>query len=293
MVDVGITLQPERRYLDLVTPLAEAAADYVEVAPETLWRRDADDRIVPNGFHREIAAFVASTKKPVVAHGTGLSLGSAHTADDERAARWIERIAADHETFRFAWYTDHLGVTTLAGRVLGLPIALPHTAEAAALVRRRLAMLQQVVPDVGFENTVFYFLLGDWLREPEWIAHALDLPRAWLLLDLHNVFTTAWNLDADPRAWLERIDLSRVLEIHVSGGRDSDPAWLPDRSTLRLDSHDDGVPEPVWELLAEWAPRCPNLRGVTVERMEGTVDAADVATLERELARAREVLVGG
>lgn len=42
----------------------------------------------------------------------------------------------------------------------------------------------------------------------------------------------------------------RVLELHLSGGSDSGPDWLPSRRVLRLDSHDGAVPEPVWRAFA-------------------------------------------
>ena len=59
---------------------------------------------------------------------------------------------------------------------------------------------------------------------------------------------------------------------------------------MRLDSHDCAVPEEVWSLLDTTVPRCENLRGVTLERMEGTVEPDDVAVLAAELRRVREVI---
>jgi uncharacterized protein (UPF0276 family) len=107
---------------------------------------------------------------------------------------------------------------------------------------------------------------------------------------LHNLYPSAINLGYEPEAWLDRVDLARVIEIHLAGGRDADAVWLPEGVRLRLDSHDDRVPEDVWALYERVAPRCPNLRGVTLERMEGTVlcdrDAADVAA---DLERARDL----
>jgi uncharacterized protein (UPF0276 family) len=113
-----------------------------------------------------------------------------------------------------------------------------------------------------------------------------------LLLDLHNVFTTAVNAGFEPERYLAALPLERVIELHVSGGADSDPAWLPDGRTLRLDSHDHGVPEEVWALAESVLPRCPNLRGLTVERMEGTVGDDDVGLLREELRRARRIAEG-
>jgi len=289
VIPVGFTLQPDRAFLELTRPLVDAA-DYFEVAPETLWRDDGEGNLVPNGFHRSFFELRRSTGKWFVAHGVGYSLGTACAQDARRRRAWRERVAADRRAFRFRWWTDHLGATSVDGRVLTLPVPLPMTARAAATVRRRLAEMQTVVPDVGVENNVAYFLLGAPLEEPSFLATVLRAPRTHLLLDLHNLYTMSVNFGFDPAEYVRRLDLSRVIELHVSGGVDADPAWIPGARPLRLDSHDDAVPEPVWRLVEEVAPRCPNLRGVTLERMEGTVADADVPGLVQELRRLQRIV---
>jgi uncharacterized protein (UPF0276 family) len=59
---------------------------------------------------------------------------------------------------------------------------------------------------------------------------------------------------------------------------------------VRLDSHDAEVPAPVWELLAWVRPRCRRLRGVTLERIEGSIGGSDVRALRGELRRIRKVM---
>jgi hypothetical protein len=98
------------------------------------------------------------------------------------------------------------------------------------------------------------------------------------------------NLKFDADAYLAALDLSAVIEIHVSGGSDSDPRWLPSGARVRLDGHDAAVPEAVWALLARVVPRCAHLRGVTLERMEGTVDASELPALRAELRRIRALV---
>jgi uncharacterized protein len=296
VIPVGFTLQPDAAFLDLLGDVVRREVDYYEVAPETLWRCAEDgDEAAPlreNGFHRAFAALGAEQDKPFVAHGVGFSVGTTSRADAPRRRRWLDRLRKDQATFRFRWYTDHLGASSLAGLALTLPLALPMTAHAAAVVRRSLSALGEIVGDVGVENTVAYFLLGDPLDEPAFLARVLRGPRTHLLLDLHNLFTMAQNFGFEPEAYLGRLDLGRVIEIHLSGGSASDPDWLPSRRVVRLDGHDDAVPEAVWRLFERVAPRCPNLRGVTLERMEGTVGEADVPVLREELRRARRVLAG-
>ena len=288
-VGVGFTLQPEERYLTLLDRELREEPDYLVVAPETTWKPGDEEAFAPNGYHRVFQELKRETGKACVAHGVGFSIGSA-VRDEERDARWLARIARDHALFDFRWYTDHLGATVLDGRELTLPLALPYDDEACAAVGLALDRLQTIVPDVGFENSVFYFHFGDPLEEPAWIAQVLAGPGRHLLLDLHNVYTTACNTGFEPERYLERLPWERVIELHLSGGDHSDPGWLPSGKSLRLDSHDHGVPDEVWALFESALPRCPNLRGVTLERMEGTVEEDDVALLRGELRRVRRTL---
>jgi hypothetical protein len=292
VIPVGISLQPDEEFLELLGGVIRDEAGFYEVAPETTWRLDAAGALVDNGYFRRFAALREETGKPFVAHGVGFSVGTAARADAARKRRWIERLRQDHATFGFLWYTDHLGASSLAGQAVTLPLGLPMTPYAATVVRRSLRAMAQVVPDVGVENTVAYFTLGDPLEEPAFLRSVLRAPRTHLLLDVHNLFTMAQNFGFDAAEYVARLDLERVIEIHLSGGCDSDPGWLPSRRVMRLDSHDEGVPEPVWQLFEAVAPRCPNLRGVIVERMEGTVGQADVPVIREELRRAARTLRG-
>ena len=289
MIPIGFTLQPEEKFLELTAALLRRV-DYYEVAPETTWRAGERGEFLPNGFHRYFTALGKKTGRPFVAHGVGLSLGSASASDRARRRKWLARLAIDQRQFHYRWYTDHLGASALDGLALTLPMPLPMTAEAAKVVRRRLAEMQRVVPHVGVENNVAYFLLGDPLEEPGFLGACTGAPKTHLLLDVHNLHTMAVNFGFDPEAYLSRLDLSRVIEIHLSGGSFSDGSWLPSGRVMRLDSHDAAVPEEVWTLLARVLPRCRRLRGVTLERMEGTVDEDDVPLLAEELARLRRLV---
>jgi uncharacterized protein (UPF0276 family) len=290
---IGLVLQPEAQYLDCVEPLLPLA-DYLEVAPETLWWHREDGELRPNGYHARFAKLREKLELPFVAHGVGYSVGSGTRGDAARRRRWLTQVALDHRTFDFRWWTDHLGATVVDGLALALPLPLPMTAGSAAVVRRRLAEMQRIVPDVGVENSAQYFVVGDPLDEPAFLRRILSRPRVHLLLDLHNIHTMAVNLGFDPAAWLARAAdadvFANVIEIHVAGGSWSDPAWLPSGRELRLDGHDAAVPEPVWDLLGAVLPRCTALRGVTLERMEGTVTDADVPELREELHRLRSLM---
>lgn len=273
---IGLALSGRQSHLDLLAPLVEQV-DFLEVCPEQLW--DSLERLSPR------ADRYATLGKPLVAHGLGLSLGT--PGETERVDRWLAQIARLHQKLDLQWYTDHLGAShTPGGLVTGLHQPLPHTEEAVAAVRERFDRLRTVVPLVGFENTVFYYTLEDPFREAAFYNRLCRETGARLLLDLHNLYTHCRNFALDRWDFVAEIELANVLEIHLSGGSESDQSWL-EGPALRLDSHDGPVPEEVWELAEAVLPRCPNLKGVTLERIEGTVKPEEIPHLSEELARLR------
>ncbi len=287
----GFVLHPEPQYLHLCREIIEDEADFLEVAPETFWQAGPAGRPEPSPWADVLDELRRRSGKPLVAHGVGLSPGTAagDSGDEERLERWLAQIARDQERFGFLWYTEHLGWIQAEGREAVLPLPLPATEEAVRTVAHRLGRLRPIVPAVGFENQVSYFALGEVREEPTFWNRICTEGDLWLLLDLHNCWTQCVNFGVPLEEYLAGIDLARVLEIHLSGGSDSEPGWLPSGRVLRIDSHDGPVPEPVWRAFAALRPRCPHLRGVVVERMGWAVTADDVPALRDEVRRARRI----
>lgn len=285
---VGFSLSPDPTFIQRCAPVF-AAVDYLEVLPESLVTPRDNAAFTPNGFFRRAADLQQRLGVPLVAHGSGLSVGTAHPVDGARHQRWLERARALGERLGFPWYTDHAGVTAPGGLNLTLPMDFPHSKGLRDASRKRLTALADAVGvPVGIENSVMYAPFADPADEPAWLHGLLGDQHVWLL-DVHNLWTHARNFGIDVEAWLHRAPLDRVIEIHVSGGVDADPRWTEGRS-WHLDSHDSPVPEPVWDLLTAVLPRCANVRGVTLERLEGTVNDEDLPGLLSEVARIRAIL---
>jgi hypothetical protein len=285
---VGLPLYSDLEYLELARELIEDEADYFEVNPETLWRPELG-ALVRNDYHALFQEIRQRSGKPFVAHGLAFSLGSPPDGDQDRTDAWMERLRDDQDIFRFEWLTEHLGWTQVDGLQATLPLPLPFHEESVRAVAARMRLLGSVVPSVGFENNADYFCLGDPAGWPDLINTLCRESSCGLLLDLHNLYTQCLNWKQDPAETLDRLDADAVLEIHLSGGSESDPGWLSSGRIFRLDSHDGPIPEPVWTLVERALPRCRNLRGVTVERLNGTFKAAEVPALRAELRRAKEL----
>lgn len=287
---VGFSLHPDLEYLELTRDIIENDADYYEVNPETLWRQEGD-RLVRNGFHNLYRQFRDRSRKPFVAHGLGFSLGTPVDApgEPERIAAWMERLRDDHSEFRFPWISDHLGWQIAEGIQANLPLPLPFTAECVEVVASRMRLLASVTGLAAFENNVSYFSLSDSAGEPEFFNAICRAAPCRMMLDLHNVYTQGVNDGLDPADYVDRLDLGAVVQIHLSGGAQSDPAWVPQGRVFRLDSHDGPIPEEVWSLLERVLPKCSGLRGIVVERLNATFTAADVPALADEVRRAKRL----
>ena len=115
------------------------------------------------------------------------------------------------------------------------------------------------------------------MAEPEFL-NRLD---SALLLDLHNVHTNALNHGFDPIGFVDALDLSKVLEIHIAGGNEIGGVYT--------DSHAGPCPDGVWELLDYVTARSPNLLGITFEFHESYYPALEESGIEAQLAQARAI----
>ncbi|MBI5202561.1 MAG: DUF692 domain-containing protein [Elusimicrobia bacterium] len=177
---------------------------------------------------------------PVVAHGVGLSLGSADGLDPAYAGPLVEFL----DFLRPAWFGEHLAFTRAGGRDLGHLGPLPFNAESVRAVARNAASIKAELPcPLLLENISTPFLLpGSVWSEPEFVARALDAADCGLLLDLHNLHADAHNQGFDAEAALDAMPIERAVEVHVAGGF-REGRWL-------VDSHTKPPPDAVFDLLA-------------------------------------------
>ena len=266
------------------------AVDFVEISPETLstpvlvggqleFCLDAD----------RLRAFRACTAGlPVVLHGVELSLGAAD-GWEQGALRLYDAFIEEVDV---RWLSEHLSYQTWRGRGgekrwTGVPLPLPATSEAVALVRSRRQMLEEHFQrPVLVENLVHYFprLPSDCgLDEMTFLNAVAHGGRGGLLLDLFNLYCNAKNRNEDARESLFRLDLNLVVEMHLAGG--------PEVEGLLLDGHDRAVPEEVWSLLQLALSRAPRCRGVVFEVLDAVAPQLGEARICDELARLRDETV--
>lgn len=280
---VGFTYLPG---LQAAAGPLEGLIDFFELSPDALCCERVRGGARSLDYHPQMLSEALScfTRRPIVVHGLGLSIGS--------AAGWNEGylriLDALHARQPFAWHSEHLTFMQTAdpgGRPLhtGVPLPLPYTDEACDLVARRAELLgrRYGVPFL-LENLTHYLpdLPAEGGRdEAAFLNELTERSGCGLLLDLYNLQCNAVNLGFDPTEMLARLRLDRVVEIHIAGGVTQDG--------FMMDVHWDVVPEEVWQMLDWVAPRTPHLAGVVYEILIEAFDVLGIERIRGQLERVR------
>jgi uncharacterized protein (UPF0276 family) len=212
---------------------------------------------------------------PLVMHGVSLSIGSADPLDFEYLAA-VKRLA---QRISPRWISDHLCWTGIASKNLHDLLPLPYTQSA---VRHVAARVQRVQDFLGrcilLENVSSYVeFAGAELTEWEFLAEVAQRSDCHILLDVNNVYVSAFNHGFDARAYLAGIPVERVQQIHLAGHSNC--------GDYIIDTHDAPVIDPVWALYAEAIERF----GAVPTMIERDDRIPPLAELVAELDRARRV----
>ncbi len=212
---------------------------------------------------------------PIAMHGVSLSIGSADPLD-RSYLRELARLAQRVEP---AWISDHLCWTGIGSHNLHDLLPLPYTEEALEHVVSRVQQVQDFLGRRLLLENVSSYLTFRHSAMPEWEFLSAVAARAdcLLLLDVNNVFVSAFNHGYDPRTFIDAVPPSRVRQFHLAGHTD--------HGTYRLDTHDQDIIEPVWELYAHALQRF----GPVATLIERDDNIPPFAELEAELRRARQI----
>jgi uncharacterized protein (UPF0276 family) len=212
---------------------------------------------------------------PVVLHGVSLSLGSTDPLDRGYLKAWkklIDRIDP-------AWVSDHLCWTGVQGRNFHDLLPLPYN---QATVRHVAARISRVQDYLGrrmlIENVSSYVeFAGAEMTEGEFVAEVARRADCGILLDVNNIYVSHRNHGTDPARYLAAIPRERIGQLHLAGHSD--------HGDHLIDTHEQPVPEAVWELYEQTIA----LFGPLTAMVERDGNYPELSELEAEVERARAV----
>jgi uncharacterized protein len=246
------------------------AVDWLEVISENF--------MVAGGNPRRVLRQVRE-HYPVVLHGVSMSIGSADPLDDAYL-RQLETLSRETEP---AWVSDHLCWSSIGGHYAHDLLPLPYTEEALAHVVERVMQVQERLKrQILIENVSSYVTFTQSsLTEWQFLAELCARADCGLLLDVNNVYVSAFNHGFDANDFIDGIPVGRVGQVHLAG-HSTYPTHL-------LDTHDHAVCDGVWALyrralrrfgrvttLVEWDDKIPPFDEVLAESKKA-------AAIEREV----------
>jgi uncharacterized protein (UPF0276 family) len=175
---------------------------------------------------------------PIVMHGVSMSIGSTDPIDFDYLAK-VKALAARTGAM---WISDHVCWTGVLGRNTHDLLPLPYTEESLKHSVERIKVVQDYLDrPLVLENPSTYleFAASD-MPEWEWVARMAEEADCGLLFDVNNVYVSAYNHGYDPVEYIDAIPGDRVCQYHLAGHTN--------KGTHIIDTHNDHVLDPVWEL---------------------------------------------
>lgn len=213
---------------------------------------------------------------PVVTHGLTMSFGCAEPFSDE----YLKPLKTFLKDIEAPWHSDHACFGGAHGRFVHDLLPVPFTEEAVATMAARLIQAQDALDlPIAIENVSYYAAQSENpLDEVDFMVEVLERSGALLMLDVNNVYVNSKNFGFDPRRWIDKVPVDRVVQMHVAGHM-----IRPDG--LRIDTHGESIEDGCFELL-DYTLRRTGEKPVLLERDN------NIPTLEEllpELTRLTEV----
>lgn len=187
---------------------------------------------------------------PVVMHGVTLAIGSPEPLNFTYLKK-LKELARFTQT---PWVSDHLCWGKLKGAYFHDLLPLPRTKDVIAYVAERARIVQDFL-EVPFalENLSSYAEFHeDAMSEAAFYREVVEKADIWMMLDVNNIYVSAFNNDFDPLDYIKETPLERVLQIHLAGHSRQEK--------VIIDTHDNYVCDEVWELYRKVYPQT---RGVS------------------------------
>lgn len=208
---------------------------------------------------------------PIVMHGVSLSVGSTDAVNFD----YLRKLKALAARTKARWISDHLCWTGVSGLNTHDLLPMPYTDESLAHVAERVRIIMDFLErPIFLENPSTYieFTSSHW-NEWDFLAEITERTGCGLLLDVNNVYVSAFNHGFDPMEYIESVPVGRVVQIHLAGHTH--------KGTHILDTHSDHVVDGVWKLyrrvyermggiatLLEWDEAIPSFDVVHAEALK-------------------------
>ncbi len=217
---------------------------------------------------------------PISCHGVGLSLGSS----EHPSTQYLDQLCNLINRVQPIFISDHLSWSYNNGHYFNDLLPLPYTEEALDIFSRNVLIVQdRLKRPLLIENPSSYLqfkhsTIDEWTFLNE-IQKRTDCR---LLLDINNVYVSAFNNNFSPQTYLSELNASAVDEIHLAGFTKK----VINGRELWIDTHNQPVLQPVWDLYTDWITK----NGATPTLIEWDNNLPDISVLCQQAQQAQHIL---
>lgn len=177
---------------------------------------------------------------PISMHGVSLSIGST----DELNWEYLKQLKALAVRIQPLWISDHLCWTGVKGINAHDLLPLPYTEEAIEHVVTRIKKVQDFLGQpLVLENVSSYVAyVASEMSELEFLVAVAERADCLILLDINNVYVSAFNHGFNATHYLNSVPVHRVKQFHLAGHKRYE--------NYIIDTHDEKIIDEVWQLYA-------------------------------------------
>jgi len=244
--------------------------------PQVDWFEIISENFIDSGGRPRNVLEQVAERYPVVMHGVSLSIGSTDPLDHE----YLRKLKTLAEAVNARWISDHVCWTGVAGLNAHDLLPIPMNEPTLRHVVERIRVVQDVLErPLVLENPSSYVTFaGSQMEEWEFMSRMADEADCGLLLDVNNVYVSSVNHDFDPEQYIRSIPHHRVVQFHLAGHTDC--------GTHLIDTHDNHVTDPVWELYR----LAHQLTGGVSTLLEWDASIPEFPVLHAEVLKARDYM---
>jgi uncharacterized protein (UPF0276 family) len=210
---------------------------------------------------------------PIVMHGVSMNIGSTDPID----IQYLAKVRALAERTGALWISDHLCWTGVLGRNTHDLLPLPYTEESLANAIEKVRTIQDFLErPLVLENPSSYLeFQTSTMSESEFFLRLAEGADCGILLDVNNVYVSAFNHGFDAEEYIAAIPGERVCQYHMAGHTH--------KGTHIIDTHSDHVIDTVWDLYG-FTLRHVGLRATL---LEWDADIPEFQVVHAEVLKAR------
>lgn len=259
----GLGLRPQHYHSILET---KPRVDWFEIISE--------DYLIAGGKHPYHLELIRE-HYPIVMHGVSMSIGSCDPLDKD----YLKQLKQLADRIQPVWVSDHLCWTGVNGINAHDLLPLPYTEEALEHLVNRVTQAQEYLGrQILLENVSSYISYqASEMTEWEFLTQLTQRADCLLLLDVNNIYVSAFNHGFKAEDFVNGVPIERVCQFHLAGHSNY--------GTHIIDTHDHDIIEQVWDLYAYALQRFKNV-SIMIERDDHIPPLED---LVKELDQARTI----